>query len=69
MFAGCRHSLARERVSVMVFPQGTRARHAILPFKDGAFSLAAELGLCVVPITIDVPEDIWACRHRRCTLT
>ena len=29
------------------------------PFKDGAYNLAAELGLSVLPVTIHIREDIW----------
>lgn len=40
-------------VPVMVFPEGTRSRTAeLLPFKPGAFQLAIELGLPVVPVAL-----------------
>ena len=49
---------ARQRlqggISVVVFPEGSRERAGRLtPFKRGAYMLATELGLPVVPITID----------------
>lgn len=48
----CRDRL-RKRVSLMIFPEGTRARHAeMLPFKDGAFRLAIEFGVPVIPIAL-----------------
>mmetsp|Transcript_32369 Transcript_32369/g.41478 ORF Transcript_32369/g.41478 Transcript_32369/m.41478 type:complete len:333 (+) Transcript_32369:100-1098(+) len=59
MFAGCRESVQDDGVSLMIFPQGTRQRFEILPFKDGAFELACDLNVPVVPITISIPADIW----------
>ncbi len=50
--AQCRDRL-QKRVSVMIFPEGTRSRDgAMLPFKDGAFRLAIELGVPVLPIAV-----------------
>ena len=50
--AGCRDRLAK-RVSVMIFPEGTRAPgEDLLPFKDGAFRLAIECGIPVLPIAV-----------------
>jgi 1-acyl-sn-glycerol-3-phosphate acyltransferase len=49
---GCRDRLAR-RVSVMIFPEGTRSRtEELLPFKDGAFKLAIEAGVPILPIAV-----------------
>lgn len=50
--AACRDRLAR-RVSVMIFPEGTRSRsRELLPFKDGAFRLAIETGVPILPIAV-----------------
>ena len=50
--AQCRDRLAK-RVSVMIFPEGTRSRDGrLLPFKDGAFRLAIESGAPLLPIAI-----------------
>jgi 1-acyl-sn-glycerol-3-phosphate acyltransferase len=48
----CRDRLSK-RVSVMIMPEGTRSRTAeLLPFRDGAFRLAVEMGLPVLPMAI-----------------
>lgn len=40
-------------VSVMIFPEGTRSPHAeMLPFKDGAFRLALEAGVPILPLAL-----------------
>jgi 1-acyl-sn-glycerol-3-phosphate acyltransferase len=50
--AQCRDRLAK-RVSVMIFPEGTRSRtQDMLPFKDGAFRLAIEAQAPVLPIAV-----------------
>lgn len=48
----CRDRL-QKRVSVMIFPEGTRSRtREMLPFKDGAFRLAIESGAPILPIAV-----------------
>jgi 1-acyl-sn-glycerol-3-phosphate acyltransferase len=50
--AECRDRLAR-RVSVMIFPEGTRSRtDELLPFKDGAFHLAIQSKVPILPIAV-----------------
>ena len=50
--AAARDRLAK-RVSVMVFPEGTRSRTSeLLPFKDGAFRVAIECGAPILPIAV-----------------
>ncbi len=42
-----------KRVSVMIFPEGTRSKGTdLLPFKDGAFRLAIEAQVPVLPIAV-----------------
>ena len=50
--------LAAERIaagtSVVIFPEGTRTQDgSLLPFKRGAFLLAAGAGVPIVPFTIN----------------
>jgi 1-acyl-sn-glycerol-3-phosphate acyltransferase len=48
----CREVL-RRRVSVMIFPEGTRSKTSeMLPFKDGAFRLAIEAGVPLLPLAV-----------------
>ena len=60
----CRRAL-RLKVSVMIFPEGTRSRTAdLLPFKDGAFRLAIEAGVPVLPLALSgtrtaLPKSSW----------
>ena len=50
--ARCRELLAH-RVSVMIFPEGTRSSSAeLLPFKDGAFRLAIDAGVPILPLAV-----------------
>jgi 1-acyl-sn-glycerol-3-phosphate acyltransferase len=47
------HQVLRRRVSVMVFPEGTRSTTADMrPFKDGAFRLAIEAQVPVLPLVV-----------------
>lgn len=48
----CRQRLSRH-VSVMIFPEGTRsASGELLPFKDGAFRLALDAGVPILPLAL-----------------
>ena len=54
---------AREQIirgtSIIFFPEGTRSRSGELrPFKKGAFRMAADLDLPVLPITLDGTFDV-----------
>ena len=58
MLEKCRQTL-REGNSVFIFPEGTRSETGILrPFKPGAFQLAHELKLPILPIAIDGTRDV-----------
>jgi len=58
--AGC-HDRLRKRVSVLIFPEGTRSPNEdLLPFKDGAFRLAIEAGVPILPIAVAGTRDCMA---------
>lgn len=42
-----------QRVSIIIFPEGTRSTTGeLLPFKDGAFRLAIEAGVPILPLVV-----------------
>ena len=52
MLEACRTTL-RHGLSVFIFPEGTRSPDgSLLPFKDGAFSLAIETGAPLLPLAL-----------------
>ena len=60
--AACRERLARH-VSVIIFPEGTRSPTSeMLPFKEGAFRLAVETGVPILPLAIHGTRNALA-RH------
>ena len=52
-FAGAAEEMKRERQSVFIFPEGTRSNAEepmLLGFKKGAFHLAIQAGVPIVPV-------------------
>jgi 1-acyl-sn-glycerol-3-phosphate acyltransferase len=60
--------IARRRISLLVFPEGTRSPDGrILPFKRGSFGLALKARIPVVPVTLEgsarvMPRRSWRVR-------
>jgi len=53
------HEINEKKVSIWMFPEGTRSRgKGLLPFKTGAFRAAIEAGVPVVPICISNTNGI-----------
>ncbi len=49
----CREILQQDKVSVVIFPEGTRSPTAdMLPFKDGAFRLAIDAQVPILPMVV-----------------
>ena len=47
--------------SLMIYPEGTRSRDgAMLPFKKGAFAIARNLGVPIVPTAITGSREVWS---------
>lgn len=71
--ARCREILA-QRVSVMIFPEGTRsATGEMLPFHDGAFRLAVKAKVPILPLAVHgtgtaLPKHGWRFGRSRATV-
>jgi 1-acyl-sn-glycerol-3-phosphate acyltransferase len=49
-----------EGLSLVIYPEGTRSRNAeLMPFKKGAFRIAIDNGMPIVPVTITGSERVW----------
>ncbi|TKD00575.1 lysophospholipid acyltransferase family protein [Polyangium fumosum] len=58
MAAACKR-MERDKLTVFISPEGTRAKtHELLPFKKGAFFLAIDSGAPIVPVVIDGAFDL-----------
>lgn len=44
---------------IFIFPQGTRCMSNRLPFKDGAFNMAINNAVPMVPISLSIPNNWW----------
>ena len=60
-------AVLERRVSVWIFPEGTRGREAgrLLPFKKGAFHMAAATGAPLVPIVVEPIQRFFSVPRRR----
>ncbi len=58
MAAACKR-MERNRLTVFISPEGTRARtHELLPFKKGPFFLAIDSGAPIMPVVIEGAFDL-----------
>ncbi|XP_057244779.1 1-acyl-sn-glycerol-3-phosphate acyltransferase alpha-like, partial [Malurus melanocephalus] len=61
-------AMHRENLRVWVFPEGTRnPGKAMLPFKRGAFHLAVQAQVPIVPIVVSPYRDFFSAREKRFT--
>ncbi len=52
--------LVLRKISVLLFPEGTRSKTGeMLPFKRGAFHLAAQVGFPIIPVTISGTKNLF----------
>ena len=59
--AGAAHEITSENQSVYMFPEGTRSyskEPILLPFKKGAFHLAVQAGVPIVPVVVANYSDV-----------
>lgn len=56
----------KKKIAVFVFPEGTRARlgEALLPFKKGAFHMAQQAGVPIIPVVISSYIGIYESKKR-----
>jgi 1-acyl-sn-glycerol-3-phosphate acyltransferase len=58
MYAAAKDRLSQGK-NIFIFPQGTRERTKVLPFKHGAFSIAVTEQVDVVPVSIHLEGSTW----------
>ena len=52
--------LVQKKISVLLFPEGTRSKTGeMLPFKRGAFHIAAQVGFPIIPVTISGTQNLF----------
>lgn len=59
----CARLIRERKLSVLIFPEGTRGLGELQPFKDGAAYLAIQSGVAAVPVAIHGTEDVLAAKH------
>jgi 1-acyl-sn-glycerol-3-phosphate acyltransferase len=53
-------TVVAEGLSLVIYPEGTRSKTAeLMPFKKGAFRIAIDNGMAMVPVTITGSEKVW----------
>ncbi|KIX06097.1 uncharacterized protein Z518_04071 [Rhinocladiella mackenziei CBS 650.93] len=67
-FEGAAQAMREKRQSVVIFPEGTRSYSAepmLLPFKKGAFHLAVQAGVPIVPVVAENYSAVLNIKARR----
>lgn len=67
-FEGAAHEMREHRQSVFIFPEGTRSyarEPVLLPFKKGAFHLAVQAGVDILPVVAENYSRVLDVRARR----
>nr|KMM65694.1 AtaAp [Coccidioides posadasii RMSCC 3488] len=68
-FDGAAEQMRKQRQSVFIFPEGTRSYSSepcLLPFKKGAFHLAVQAGVDIVPIVVENYSHVLNITKLRC---
>ncbi|CZR61297.1 related to sn2-acylglyceride fatty acyltransferase [Phialocephala subalpina] len=66
--AGAADEITKEKQNVWIFPEGTRSyakEPMLLPFKKGAFHLAVQAGVPIIPVVIGNYSDVLYVQGRR----
>jgi len=58
MYAEAKDRLSKGK-NIFIFPQGTRERTKVLPFKHGAFSIAISEQVDIIPVSIHLEGSTW----------
>ncbi|XP_074779102.1 1-acyl-sn-glycerol-3-phosphate acyltransferase alpha-like [Athene noctua] len=62
------HSLHKENIHVLIFPEGTRNHGgSMLPFKRGAFQLAVKAQVPIIPVVISSYYNFYSQKEKRFT--
>ena len=67
-FEGAAREMKEHRQNVFIFPEGTRSyaeKPVLLPFKKGAFHLAVQAGVDILPVVVENYSRVLNIKARR----